>query len=161
MSGLPEPVKTMEVKIRPYASQNNQERPDQKGVARVHMSRDLLLDLRLDPGQSCYLWKADQDSSKRREAVAWLTSEKSLSKKVVQISKSFQEACGFKLGDDLHISAGGSLKPAENVILKEISPQEADKVSELTPEDLIHWEWYLREPLGRLFFFSLFVLRVE
>ncbi|RFU34450.1 hypothetical protein B7463_g1841, partial [Scytalidium lignicola] len=149
MSASPEAQKTLEVKIRPYASQNNQDRPDQKGVARVHMNREILLDLRLDPGQPCYLWKTDQDSSKRREAIAWLTSEKSLSKKVIQMSKAFQEACGFKLGDDLNISAAGSLKLADGVILRDASVQEPDKLPELVAEDRIHWEWYLREPLGR------------
>lgn len=36
--------KTLEVKIRPYSGQN-QERPDQKGISRVHLSREALLDL--------------------------------------------------------------------------------------------------------------------
>ncbi|KAH8802819.1 putative ATPase family gene 2 protein [Xylogone sp. PMI_703] len=149
MAASSEAQKFLEVKIRPYASQNNQDRPDQKGVARVHMCRDILLDLRLDPGQPCYLWKTDQDPSKRREAIAWLTSEKALSKKVIQISKSFQEACGFKLGDDLYISSAGSIKPAENVVLRDISIQEPEKLPELAAQDRVHWEWYLREALGR------------
>lgn len=39
--------KTLEVKIRPYSGQN-QERPDQKGISRVHLCKEALLDLSMD-----------------------------------------------------------------------------------------------------------------
>ena len=149
MSNTQSPQKTLEVKIRPYSSQNNQERPDQKGVSRVQLCREALHDLRLDSGQLCYLWKTGESFDQRREGIAWLTAEKSLSKKVVQMSKSFQDACGFKLGDDLHISAAGTLNIAENVIIRDVTSLELDSVPELEDEDRPHWEWYLRESLGR------------
>jgi AAA family ATPase len=140
--------KTLEVKIRPYSNQNNQERPDQKGISRVHMSKEALMDLGLQSGQAVYLWKKDEISDAKREAIAWLTAEKNLNKKVVQMSKTFQEVCGFKLADDLVIGAAGDINIAELIILKDVS-EGAETVPELTKEDKPYWEWYMRENLGR------------
>jgi AAA family ATPase len=148
MSNTQSTEKTLEVKIRPYSNQNNQERPDQKGVSRVHMCKEALMDLGLQPGQAIYLWKRDERSDTRREAVAWLTAEKNLSKKVVQISKTFQEVCGFKLADDLIIGAAGNVNTAESILLRDIT-EGSEPVPELGSEDKPHWEWYLRENLGR------------
>jgi len=148
MSNTQDTQKTLVVKIRPYSNQNSQERSDQKGVSRVHLCRETLLELRLDSGQPCYLWKTGESLDQRREAIAWLTTEKSLSKKVVQMSKTFQEACGFKLGDDLNISAAGTLATADVVALRDVTTQEQDTVPKLGDEDRPHWQWYLRENLG-------------
>jgi AAA family ATPase len=148
MSNIQDTQKTLEVKIRPYSNQN-QERPDQKGVSRVHLCKEALLDLRLESGQPCYLWKSVESSDQRREAIAWLTTEKSLSKKVVQMSKTFQEAYGFKLGDDLNISAAGTLGIAEVIEMRDVTTLELDSAPELGDEERPHWEWYLRESLGR------------
>src|SRR3954452_5103984 len=97
--------KTLEAKVRPYPNPNSQERPDQKGVSRVLLSRDALLHLGLESGQICYLWRNGENQD-RIKAIAWLTSEKSMSKKVIQISKAFQDLYGLKLGEDLNICAG-------------------------------------------------------
>ena len=78
----------------------------------------------------------------------WLTAEKTLSKKVVQMSRTLQDACGFKVGDDLVLSAGGSLKTAESIILRDVTAQEHEPVPELGAGDKPHWAWYLREHLG-------------
>ncbi|KAH8667548.1 putative ATPase family gene 2 protein [Tricladium varicosporioides] len=142
-----EAEKTLEVKIRPYSGSNNQERPDLKGISRVHLSRDALLDLRIESGQAIYLRKVDQDQDQSREAVAWLTVEKSLSKKVVQISKSFQEAAGYKLGDDLLVSAAGDLKAAASVVLRDIT--ESENFVSIKDKDKVHWEWLLGQSLAR------------
>lgn len=152
MSNTPQDAqKTLEVKIRPYSNPNSQERPDQKGASRVHLCREALLDLKLDSGQLCFITKANESESERRVAVAWLTAEKSLSKKVVQMSKSFQEACGLKLGDDVKISAGGAMEVTTSIVLRDITAQELDTAPELGPQDKPHWEWFLRESLGRYF----------
>jgi AAA family ATPase len=158
MSIIQDTQKTLEVKIRPYSSQNNQERPDQKGMSRVHLCRDALLDLKLDSGKPCYLWKTTETEEQRREAIAWLTTEKSLSRKVIQISKTFQEQCGFKLGDDLMIKATGApyVTSAESIVLRDISAQDVDATPELGEEDRHHWEWFLRESLCRLSFLFSF-----
>ncbi|KAF4629838.1 hypothetical protein G7Y89_g8307 [Cudoniella acicularis] len=144
-----ETQKTLEVKIRPYSGQNNQERPDLKGVSRVHFSREALLELRLESGQAVYLWKVGQGQEQRREAVAWLTAEKSLSKKVVQVSKSFQDAAGYKLGDDLVVCAAGNLAVAETVALRDMTALESEGVKELRDGELVVWEYLLRQSLAR------------
>jgi hypothetical protein len=160
MSNTQDTQKTLEVKIRPYSNQNNQERPDQRGISRVHMCKEALMELGLQSGQACYLCKKDEPSDKRREAVAWLTAEKNLSKKVVQMSKTFQEVCGFKLADDLIIGAAGNVNIAGSIVLTDITTTEGgEPVPELSKEDKPHWEWYLRENLGRSYFspFSYFL----
>ncbi|KAL3426908.1 ATPase family gene 2 protein [Phlyctema vagabunda] len=135
--------RTLEVKIRPY-SLPSQDRPDQQGASRVNLSRDAIVELRTSVGQICYIGKPGEP---KREAVVWLASEK-LSSKVVQVSKVFQEICGFKLGDDVQISAGGNLMSAESVVLKEIHVGDSEK-AEIDAEDRPHWEWFMKKSLGR------------
>ena len=108
------------------------------------------MELGLQSGQACYLWKRGETSDKKSEAVVWLTSEKNLSKKVVQMSKTFQEVCGFKLADDLVIGAAGNVNIAESIVLRDVTIAEGgEPVPELSKEDIPYWEWYLRENLGR------------
>ncbi|CZR63922.1 related to AAA family ATPase [Phialocephala subalpina] len=151
MSNIQDTQKTLEVKIRPFSNPKDQERPDQRGVSRVHLSRDALLDLRLDPGKPCYLWKTSEPESQRREAVAWVTTEKSLSKKVCLMSKTFQELYGFKLGDELFIKATGAsyITPAESIVLRDLTAPDVDTTPEIEEDDRHHWEWYLRDSLSR------------
>jgi len=140
--------RTLEVKIRPYPNQS-QERPDQDGATRVMLSMNALLDLGLSSGQICYLWKNGETRDARREAIAWLSTEKNLNKKVAQISKAFQEVCGYKLGDDLIIAPGNGEEPkaAQNVSFKDVSVGVGD-IEELSEEDRPHWEWHLKKSLG-------------
>lgn len=141
--------KTLEVKIRPYSNQTNAERPDQKGVSRVHLCKEVLFELKLEAGQPCFLWKSE-NGDRKREAIVWPTAEKSLSKKVIQMSKTFQEACGFKLGDDLNISAaGGAIDVADVIVLRDVTTEAVDATLELSDQDRPYWEWFLRESLGR------------
>jgi AAA family ATPase len=151
MSTNQEPQKTLEVKIRPFSNQNNQERPDQKGASRVHLCSEALRELSLGAGQICYLWKVNETPERRREAIVWPTLEKSLSKKVVQMSKTFQEATGFKLADDLKICAAESpnVKIAETIVLRDLTGEEASTIPELVGEEKQHWEWFLKESLGK------------
>ena len=67
------------------------------------------------------------------------------------MSKTFQEVCGFKLGDDLCISGGGQLSVVENVVLRDVTANE-EGTPELGEADRPHWEWFLRESLSRSFF---------
>lgn len=141
--------KILEVKIRPFSNHNSQERADQKGVSRVHLSKEALFDLKLESGQPCYLWKKGTSGNQKREAIAWLASEKTLGKKALQMTRTFQEVCGFNLADDCHICAAGPLRIAESVVLRDITPKEIDTVMELRAEDKANWVWHLREYLCR------------
>jgi AAA family ATPase len=101
--------------------------------------------LGLKSGLPCYLWK--DDPAKRREAIAWATTEKNLNKAIVQTSKSLQEAYGFKLGDDVNICAAGTeLTRVESVILRDVTPKlSTSDVPEIEERDLLYWEWYLQQ----------------
>ncbi|RKF55631.1 ATPase family gene 2 protein [Erysiphe neolycopersici] len=149
MSGTINSAGKIEVKIRPFSGINNQERPDQKGVSRVYLCKEALTELKLDPGQVCYLSKLDEPGHQKREAIVWLTFEKNLSKKVIQVSKTFQEACGLKLGDDIVVQAAGTLRESEIIKLKDVTTLCNNDTPELGKEDKSHWEWYIRENLGR------------
>jgi AAA family ATPase len=85
----------------------------------------------------------------RREAIVWPALEKNLNKKVVQVSKTFQEATGFKLADDLEICAAENknIPVAETIVLRDVTAE-----TELTEEDKPYWEWFLKESLGRFQF---------
>ncbi|KHJ30463.1 putative aaa family atpase [Erysiphe necator] len=151
MSGTVGSEGKIEARIRPYSGNNNQERLDQKGVSRVYLCKEVLTALKLDPGQVCYLSKIDEIGSpiQKREAIIWPTHEKNLSKRVVQVSKTFQEACGFKLGDNVLIEPAGTIHESENVVLKDVTTLISEDTPELEEHDKSHWEWYIRENLGR------------
>jgi AAA family ATPase len=59
------------------------------------------------------------------------------------MTRNFQEVCGFKLSDELKISAAGPLRMAESIILKDITS--FDTFSELKDEEKHVWDWPLRE----------------
>jgi AAA family ATPase len=140
MSEIQNDRKILEVKIR---SLPNQERQDQRDVSRVFISKDALLDLRLEAGQLCYLWKLEDVGARRRQAIAWPAAQK-LNKNVIQMFKTFQDVCGFKLEDKIALAPAEDIQSAECVILKDITG-----IDGLKKGDLPHWEWYLEDKLGR------------
>lgn len=143
--------KILEVKVRPFSNPSNQERPDQKGASRIHLCRDALLDLKIDSGQPCLVWRTGEEPRRPRMATAWLTSEKSLSRKVAQVSKSFQDAVGLKLGDDLSIAraAVDSIEDLVNITVVDVTRESAPETQDLDQVSRGHWEWFLAEHLGR------------
>jgi AAA family ATPase len=144
--------KTLEAKVRPW--HNPKERSDLKGVARVHLSSQALQDLGLKPEQTCYIWKTGEAPEKRREAVVWYSHDNSMRKNVIQMSKTFQDVCNLKLGDDLTISASGSLAVAETIILKDLTAQE-ESSKELPESDRPVWEAYIADSLCTWNLYSL------
>lgn len=149
MSNIQDTQKTLEVKIRPFANQNFKDRPDQNGVSRVYLASTALSELNLKPGMLCQIWKKDEQE--RKEAVAWLTTEKSTNKKVIHMSKTFQDVCDFKLSDDLFLCAAGTVGVAGSIFFRDITSQESGEIPEISEEDRPHWEWFLRESLGKFF----------
>lgn len=141
--------KILELKVRPYQAQS-QERPDFRNVARVYVCTDVLLDLQVKNGETCYLWKSSEGEHTRREAVIWLATEK-LSRKVVQVSKAFQEACGFKLSDDVIVARGAKLEVAKEILIKDVGMVEG-VMRELTGDAEVAWKFVLDDLLGRTFF---------
>ncbi|KAI9731091.1 MAG: AAA+-type ATPase [Claussenomyces sp. TS43310] len=141
-------VQTLEVKIRNLV---DKERQDQKDVSRVFFSKDALLDMRLDAGQPCQLWKLDDPLSERREAIAWPTpASRKLNKDVCQMFKTFQEVCSFRLEDRIHVAPAGQLRTAATVVL-----QDTTEGAALSDKDQAGWEWYMGDKLGMKFDVSL------
>ena len=140
MSDANNTQKTLEVKIRTLPGQ---ERQDQRDVSRVFLSKDALLDLRLETGQSCCMWKIDDPGGQRREALAWPSLQK-LNKNVIQMFKTFQEACGFKLEDRIAVAPAEKLETASCVVLRDNNTHPS-----LSEKDRPYWEWYIADKLGR------------
>lgn len=132
--------KCVEVRIRTLP---NTERSDRKDVSRVFLSMDTLLDLRIEAGQPCSLWKVGDDAAKRKEAIAWPSAQK-INKNVMQMFKTFQDHCGFRLEDTIAVTAAGPLMTADMVVLRDITAGKA-----LEEKDREHWEWYLEDKLCR------------
>ena len=105
----------------------------------MYISNDTLSALNITPGKSCFLWKTGEENSKR-EAVAWNTPENL--QNVVQMSKTLQDACGFKLGENVTIQGGGNIEKADLVTAIDVTAEEG-KVEELG-EERGHWEWSLQ-----------------
>lgn len=139
MAELHNTQKCVEVKIRTLP---NTERADRKDVSRVFLSMDTILDLRLEAGQPCVFWKIDDVETKKKEAIAWPSAQK-INRNVMQMFKSFQEHCGFRLEDRIAVSAAGPLVTADCVILRDMSGS-----ATLDEKDRPHWEWYLEDKLS-------------
>ncbi|OBT81062.1 hypothetical protein VE02_10260, partial [Pseudogymnoascus sp. 03VT05] len=139
MADLQNAQRCAEVKIRTLP---NVERSDRKDVSRVFLSMDTLLELRLEAGQPCSVWKVE-DADSRREAIAWPSAQK-INRNVMQMFKSFQDHCGFRLEDRIAVSPAGPLVTADFVVLRDVSGGAA-----LEEKDRAHWEWYLEDKLVR------------
>jgi hypothetical protein len=102
---------------------------------------DTLLELRLEAGQPCSVWKVE-DADSRREAIAWPSAQK-INRNVMQMFKSFQDHCGFRLEDRIAVAPVGPLVTADFVVLRDVSGGTA-----MDEKDRAHWEWYLEDKLG-------------
>ena len=138
MADLQNMQRCVEVKIRTLP---NTERSDRKDVSRVFLSMDALIELRLEAGQPCTVWKLE-DAESKREAIAWPSAQK-INKNVMQMFKSFQDHCGFRLEDRIAVAPAGPLMTADSVVLRDMSGGAA-----LEDKDRQHWEWYLEDKLG-------------
>ncbi|KAL2065615.1 hypothetical protein VTL71DRAFT_3285 [Oculimacula yallundae] len=149
MSNTQETQKTLEVKIRPFANQSFKERADQNGVARVYLTTMALSELNLKPGMLCKIWKKGE--LEKKEAIAWNTTENRNNKKVINMSKTYQDYCGFLLSDDLVICicGAGTVSTARSVFMRDITSQESGELAEIGDEDRPHWEWFLKDHLSR------------
>ncbi len=144
MSGPHNLQRTMEVKVRSMQGPR-QPREDQKDMARVFLSSDVLLDLHLKSEQPCYLWKAGEESARRQQAIVWPSPNK-IHKDIMQMWNTFRDTCGFKLEDRIVISPSEALAEVDSVILKEV--KERSDIDDLEEGVLSHWEYVLKDKLG-------------
>lgn len=156
--------KSIDAKVRPL-SNVSLERASLLGAARIYVSKDSLIALTggLDSGRPCIVESLQtgdassnasdgETSKKRREASLWALPEKNVSANVVMMTRAFQEATGFKLGDVVRISlAEPAVVPdAEEVVVQDAT-SEADQQKD-TAADSKHppsWEFSISVSLDR------------
>lgn len=130
--------------IRPLS---RQARSDLKDALRVYLSSASLLSLKLRAGDLC---RIDLNEGGSKNAIAWAALEK-IQDTVVQTSKTLQEVCGLRLGDQVSILKQDDPIPEVDVaILTEITGESQHlKMDSLSTDERRHWEWLLEYPLQR------------
>ncbi|RGP59259.1 aaa family atpase [Fusarium longipes] len=137
-------AKSIEVKVRPLAN-TKLEKASLHGAARIYVSKDTLISLTgtIDVGKHCILTRLESAVTKgsaeedgqglqqdlQREASLWSFTEKNLSPNVVVMTRAFQEASGFKIGDLVRITLAGTTPIADEVVLRDVT-EKTDKTSD-------------------------------
>lgn len=137
-------MKIVEVKVRPIPTNSADKGAEKslKGASRVFVNKEVLYELvgtALENGKPCMVEKTLEDGQvTRREASLWVAADPKLSRAVAQMSKSFQDACDFKLGDQVKISYvdGKTTLEAEELLLEDVT---ADQPA-VKDKDLSFWE---------------------
>jgi AAA family ATPase len=159
--------KSIDAKVRPLANVSL-ERASLLGAARIYVSKDSLISLTgsLDSGRPCIVESLQTDDTsgdgsdagdaeivkRLRWASLWVLPEKNISPNVVMMTRAFQEATGFKLGDIVRITlAETAVTPdAEEVVVQDAA-SEADQLKDAAT-DSKHppsWEFSISVSLDR------------
>lgn len=136
-------MKFIEVKVRPIPTSSSDKGADKspKGASRIYVNKEVLYELvgtALENGKPCAVEKTLPDGQvTRREGSLWTAADPKLSRAVAQMSKAFQDACDFKLGDQVKIiySDAKAVPEANNVVLEDVTPDQAP----IKDEDLSFW----------------------
>lgn len=124
-------AKSVDARVRPLAN-TSLEKSSLLGAARIYVSKDTLLSLNgnLENGKHCVVTRLESAANKedvpqeedlQREASLWILPEKNLSPNVVMMTRAFQEATGFKIGDTVRIAIAGTTPEAEEVVVQEVT----------------------------------------
>lgn len=141
--------KILEVKVRPYKI----ERDDLKYASRLFISKDSMIHLTglIESGKPCIV-EIDSETSEqptKREAILWVSAESNLSKNVVQMTKTFQDACGLKNGDMVKIHVAGPTVPdAAEVTVVDTTGNDSS-VKPIDPSRRLSWEICIAVRLGK------------
>lgn len=148
-------MKALEFRIRKlHVNTDADKRLQKKQPSRVYVNEEALIELTgtRDGGRPVCIERVSaspDDAPVRREATLWKAPEK-LDKAVTQMYDAFRDACGYKLGEHVRITAlGGSLPDADELVLEQIPAQDGS-VPELAPEDIPGWEWFLSGRLSQI-----------
>ena len=130
---------SIDAKIRPLANGSPLEKATLAGAGRIYVSKETLLVLTnsLDGGRRCILERLEGDPLPKREATLWGPPAGNLSPNVVMMTRAFQEATGFKIGDQLRIVLGEAVPDAEEVVAQDVT-EEGD-ISQGNVKDSPHW----------------------
>ncbi|KAH0497326.1 hypothetical protein TgHK011_004639 [Trichoderma gracile] len=158
--------KSIDAKVRPLANVSL-ERASLLGAGRIYVSKDSLISLTgsLDSGRPCIIERlqtddasgegsaaGDAEASKRREASLWVLPEKNVSPNVVMMTRAFQEATGFKLGDVVRITlAENAVVPDADEVVVQDTTSEADQQKDAAakPKHPPSWEFSISISLDR------------
>jgi AAA family ATPase len=142
--------KSIDAKVRPL-SNTSLEKASLLGAARLYVSKDSLISLtgNLDNGKLCIVERLETEEPLRREAALWVLPEKNLSPNVVMMTRAFQDATGFKIGDQVRISlASDTATP----VIEEVVVQEAGDPGQDDGSEAYHppgWEFSISISLGK------------
>lgn len=143
----PTTMKFVQVRIRPVPSPSDKSGDKTlKGASRIYVNKEVLLELTgtaLENGKRCFVEKTlDDGKATTREASLWAAADPKVSRGVVQMSKPFQDACDFKLGDEVRViyTDGQAVPEAEEVVFEDVTTGQP----EIKKEHLMFLEWNLK-----------------
>lgn len=150
---------SIDAKVRPLANASL-EKTSLQGAARLYVSKDSLITLTnsLENGRHCVIERlpgqiqtagtTPSPSIAKREASLWILPEKNLSPNVVMMTRSFQEASGFKIGDQVRISILENVPEAEEIVVQDVSEGgEPESAADLKYPP--YWECSLSVSMGK------------
>lgn len=150
--------KSIDAKVRPLANPAL-EKASLLGAARLYVSKDTLIALTngLDNGKPCVVEKLeDPDGLPRREATLWVLPDKNLSPNVVVMTRAFQEATGFKIGDQVRIALLGEVSmevpDAKDVLVRDVSSESGATTTTGETRYPPCWEFALGLSMGEFAF---------
>lgn len=141
------PTDSIDVKVRPLANASL-EKASLQGAARLYINKDSLIALTgsIENGKACFIEKlgADDGPTVKREALLWILTDKNVSPNVAMMSRAFQDASGFKIGDQARISLADEPTPdASEVVVR-------DSTEDGSPLTLLPgWQCAVATALGR------------
>ncbi|TQW00747.1 hypothetical protein V2A60_001797 [Cordyceps javanica] len=134
--------KSITAKVRPL-SHPSLEKKNLLGAARLYVSKDSLIALTNGlESKPCVVEKifldGESDASGtpiRREASLCVLPEKNLSPNVVMMTRAFQDATGFRVGDQVRIELQETIPDVEEVVLRDLSEAEVNVKPSMHPLD--------------------------
>ena len=144
--------KAIDAKVRPL-SNTSLEKASLLGAGRIYISKDSLISLtgNLENGKHCLVERLDdQQEPLKREASLWILPEKNLSPNVVMMTRAFQEATGFKIGDQVRIALAGTTPDAGEVLVQDMT-EEVNELESKYPVDNDSWVNSLSHYIGKNF----------
>ncbi|PNY24928.1 ATPase family protein [Tolypocladium capitatum] len=118
--------KSIDAKVRPLPAGSTLEKASLAGAGRLYVSKESLLGLTnnsLESGRLCVLERLEGDPL-RREATLWVQPAKDLSPNVVVMTRAFQEATGFKIGDYVRIVLREAVPDADDVVAQHVTKED-------------------------------------
>ncbi|KAK0735795.1 P-loop containing nucleoside triphosphate hydrolase protein [Apiosordaria backusii] len=146
-------MKTLDFRIRKlHVNTDADKRLQKRQPSRIYVNEEALIELTgsKDGGRAICIERIHEENPVRREATLWKAPEK-LDKTVTQMYDVFRDACGFKLGESVRITAlGGGLPDAEEVVLEQMPGVDGSLPEPMAPEDTPGWEVLLAGRLSQI-----------